>query len=305
MLWIDRTTAEVERAFSASGIPCILLKGPSLEGWTQPALRPRTYVDSDLLVPPGALADAQQVLAEIGFSQAIRDDEGPPGVHTAAAWTRDDGANLDLHVHLRGVNATPARLWEALDACTEPIVIGGRPMRCLAPPARALHVALHAAQHGPNFSGPLADLEGAMELAGEDVWREACQLAAELDAVEAFAAGLRLSVRGSELSERFGLPHAMSTEQVLRLQTSPDLTLRLDEFLREKSFSARLAAIWSELTPSPSFMRAWSPLASRGPLGLALSYVWRPVWLLLHLPRALVRVTRARRASARSRRRSG
>jgi hypothetical protein len=302
VLWIDRITAEVEAAFGEAGIPSILLKGPVLESWTRPEARPRTYIDSDVLVPPDALARAQQVLTELGFAQAFRDEEGMPGDVTSTAWIREeDGANLDLHVHLRGVGASPKRLWHELEGRTEPIVIGGRPMRCLAAAPRALHVVLHAAQHGAHFPAPLADLEGALELADPGVWPEAHRLAVELDAVEAYGAGLRLVPAGRAIADRLEIPHDMSVEQVLRLQSGPDLTLRLDELLRERSLRARLRTLWKELTPSVAFMRASSPLARRGPLGLVLAYLWRPVWLLLRLPAALRAVREARGASAQSR----
>jgi hypothetical protein len=49
--------------------------------------------------------------------------------------------------------------------------------------------------------------------------------------------------------------------------------------------------------PPPAFMRAWSPLARRGALGLALAYAWRPVWLVVHSGAAVRAWRRARRSA--------
>ena len=62
------------------------------------------------------------------------------------------------------------------------------------PARRALNIALHAAHHGEEWRKVLADLERALELV-DDLVADAAGLAEELAAVDAFAAGLRLSLR--------------------------------------------------------------------------------------------------------------
>jgi hypothetical protein len=58
-----------------------------------------------------------------------------------------------------------------------------------------------------------------------------------------------------------------------------------------------------KVLPSPAWMREWTPLARRGPLGLIAAYGYRQLWLARHGPPALVGWLRARRsASGRGRR---
>ena len=49
-----------------------------------------------------------------------------------------------------------------------------------------------------------------------------------------------------------------------------------------------------QVLPPPDYLRFRSPLARRGPVGLAAAYAARPVWLARHAPRA-VRAWRAAR----------
>jgi Uncharacterised nucleotidyltransferase len=297
-LAVDRVTAEVVRALRSAGIDPILLKGPALEAWTCEEERPRTYVDSDLLVPLDALQSTHAVLRSLGFEQRLSVDETPGARTTSMHWMRTgDGAEVDLHVALTGVGVAPETLWNELDSRTVPLQVGGEAVRVLAEPARALCVALHAAQHGPEFPGPLRDLRCALELLAPAVWEQAAELAEQLDAAAAFAAGLRLHPNGAAVAARLDLQRPGSSETVLRAEGAVPLALGIEAFRRLPGWRPRLRMLIDELTPSPAFMRLWSALARRGSVGLALAYLWRPIWLLAHLPRALRAEGRARRAA--------
>jgi hypothetical protein len=60
------------------------------------------------------------------------------------------------------------------------------------------------------------------------------------------------------------------------------------------------------LIPSPRYirnwstarMRAWPRPLRRGGLGLIVAYLWRPIWILLRLPKAIGAVRGARRDGA-------
>jgi hypothetical protein len=56
----------------------------------------------------------------------------------------------------------------------------------------------------------------------------------------------------------------------------------------------RARLVGHKLAPPATFMHKWSPLARRGPLGLAAAYVWRPFWILSRTPDALRAWARAR-----------
>ena len=58
----------------------------------------------------------------------------------------------------------------------------------------------------------------------------------------------------------------------------------------------KLVIAASDVFPRPDYMRWWSPLARRGKLGLAASYVWRAIWVIGQTPRAFHTVWRIRRA---------
>jgi hypothetical protein len=213
-------------------------------------------------------------------------------------WFRaDDSAAVDLHRTVEGVGVESDLVWAALSLRTERGEVGGFEAVVLTVPARALLVALHAAQHGGK-PRHLQELERALERVDDADWREAAQLAEELDASAALATGLHLLPGGAVLADRLGLPNARPVDVALRAEGStPALTV---ELFSRAAGSARIAMVWHKLAPPPTFMRKWSPLARKGRLGLALAYLWRPLWVLVTTPRA-VRAWRAARKAARGR----
>jgi hypothetical protein len=287
-LRIDYVTAEVLRALDAAGVPSILLKGASVVRWLYEPDEPRAYGDCDLLVPAGGFDAAAGVLAELGF-EAELDEEAMPDwwrEHGLAWFRPNDRAAVDLHRTLPGVQVDARRLWDTLAATTESVVVGGSPARTLAPPGRAMHVALHAAQHGDEMRQPLADLERALQRADEETWRQAAELAAALGATAALATGLRLLTSGAALADRLGLESDRSSEVALRAEAAAE-ALTVERVFRARGFRGRLSIIRHKLAPPPTFMRKWSPLARRNRLGLVAAYVWRPIWIMIRAPSAV------------------
>src|SRR5262249_13735929 len=204
---VDGVTAEATRAPEASSIPSIPLKGPAIATWLYPRGENRFYVDTDLLVRRGDWRRAMAVLGSLGFA----DDLGPlahPRMESAAGhpWSRAaDGAAVDLHCSLYGVEAAPEAVWEAFAADAVSGRVGGAAVAMPSHPARLLHIALHAVQHGGGtYPQPMRDLALAVSRAPEDEWREAAALAGRLRAGPAFATGLRLLPEGAELAEAIG-----------------------------------------------------------------------------------------------------
>ena len=278
---VDRVTAEAGRALAAASLPFILLKGPAIASWLYSPERPRFYVDTDLLVRGGDWDAAATVLGSLGFE----DDLGPlahPRMESGAGhpWVRPaDGAAVDLHRTLFGVGAEPEALWAAFSAGAGRMRVGGVDVAVPGPPARLLHIALHAVQHGGESQPqPMMDLELAVGAAPAQTWGEARARAARLDAGGTFAAGLRLLPAGRELAEAIGAEREDSATALLRVDGVP-----LAEGFREISEAAglrmKLGLAIRELFPTPAFMRWWTPLAGRGRPGLAAAYAWRALWL--------------------------
>ncbi|HKP21796.1 MAG TPA: nucleotidyltransferase family protein [Thermoleophilaceae bacterium] len=295
-LVIDRVTVEVSRAFAARGIPSVVLKGPAIANWLYGPHEVRAYGDTDLLIPHELWSKAVDTLAELGFEGDLE----PMGEHPRMAsfashpFVRQTDS-LDLHSTLHGVGLAYEDVWPVLSRGVVPMEIGGAPLDVLAPAARTVHVALHAAQHQDGKA--VFDLEKAVAQLDYELWTQAAELARELRALPAFSAGLRLVEGGRPLAESLGIADVRSLHMEVRAQRVP-LAEGIAQIYTTRGLRAKLRLLWRELFPRPAFMRWWSPLANRGGLGLALAYLWRPIWLVAHLPRAVRTVRRARQAAA-------
>lgn len=295
---LDRVSIEVYEAFEAAGIPSILLKGPSIASWLYQEHELRSYGDSDLLVRIQDWDAAGEVLVSLGFQPQWGDMAHPNlGAYDSFAFKRNGVDTVDLHATLRGLRAQCDTVWRVLSAApaTHRVLYADLPV--LALPARAMHLALHAAQHWGHEGNPTRDLQRGLEILPAELWREAMAVAAALDGLDAFGFGLRRLPRGQDLARELGLPERVSIETRLREGAVP-LAHGLYALARLPGARAKLAVLTGELFPRPSFMRWWSPLARRGRRGLVASYVWRPLWLAGRLPaaaREIVRAWRTRR----------
>ena len=298
-LGLDALTAEVLRAFRAVGCRGILLKGPAFRRHLHADGSPRGYGDVDLLVAPADLERAGAALAALGFEKGL-DHVDHPGVTEphAQEWGRPGGPRVvDLHWRIAGVDAPAERAWEVLSAHTEPMPVAGEPVESLRAEGIAFVVALHAAHHGRTHARSVRDLERAVELLGGDAWAAAARLAAELDAAEAFAAGLRIVPAGERLASELGLPEVRSAQRILLAGDQPAGSLALLRILRPAPARERLRALRHALFPARAYMRASSPLAARGRAGLALAYLARAARRSLALPTAVRAAVRASRGS--------
>ncbi len=290
-LLVDRLTAEVTTALASRGLDAILLKGPSLATWLYGEEELRPYSDCDLLVSPAALPAVQEVLRELEFNDHL-DPLGHPRLESHS-WMRG-GDSVDLHTTLIGIRADQEKVWRTLNAMTERQSVGGTTVKVLDETARALHVVLHAAQHGREEDRPLEDLARAIEKLSTAEWAEVALLAQRLEATEAFATGLRLLPRGGTVASELGLPARPSTDALLRLEPVP-LAQGFEQLATTVGVRARLTLILRELFPTAAFLRWWSPLARRGRIGLLAAYCWRPVWLLIHAAPGFLAWREARR----------
>jgi len=293
---VDHSTAEVLRAFERAGVSCIVMKGPALARWLYEPHERRAYRDSDLLVAPRDWAAAQRVLSEMGFVARGELLSTPWWNTHAVEWAPPAGhALVDLHYTLQGVGVEPERVWSIVSRRLETLEIGGFPAPVLTVPGLALTHALHACHHGPGWPA-LAELERALAREDEATWVAAAALAAELDAVETFAAGLRLVSEGRELADRLGLPDQTPLEIALAPNFAPPGALSVERFTSAPSMRRRLAMIRYALVPPPSVVRPWQRRGHSGRRELLRAYAVHAIGVAWRAPAAVRAWRRARRA---------
>lgn len=294
---VDLVAAEVVEALRAAGTRPVLLKGPTLARLLYEPRELRSYTDVDLLVAPEDEPGAADALRRLGFERLV--DAGALRGHRALhahEWTRAGSPSVDLHRTLPGAAADPAVVVSALTTGSEPISVAG--VDAESPPAHALlvHVALHAAHHGPLSGKALADLRRACERVPLATWAVARDLAERIDALPAFAAGLRLAPAGARLAAELSLTDSAPVEVRLKASGAPPLAVGIDWLLRTPGLGARLRLVRRTALPAPSALRLWRPLARGGHDRLIAAYLSHPFWLARHAVPSLLAVRRARRA---------
>jgi hypothetical protein len=212
-------------------------------------------------------------------------------------WSRGREPAVDIHSTLVGIGVSREQAWEVLSRGTDVLSLPHAQTEVLSAAGRALHVALHAAQHGTGIAQSLADLEQALERLPPELWQDAASLAERLQATPAFAAGLRLVPVGRELADRLELPVWKPSEVALREQTGQEMSLTLNRLFDTPGILPKVRFALRRAFPPPSVMRRRSASARDGRVGLAKAYVSRLGWLARHLIPALRAVTAARRQS--------
>jgi hypothetical protein len=215
MLELDRLALEVIEALEGAGVPTLLIKGPVTAQWLYADTADHPYTDVDLLVAPDAKDHASDVLADLGLRDFHAQVLGIYRPRHERAWLTPEGLAVDLHLGLAGVPERSAELaWRRLSGEAVPFDLRGRQVAVPGPTARALQLALHAADHGSGAKA-LRDLERGIDLLGLDVWRRAGALAAELGALPSFGAGLRRLPAGELVLRTTDCAAAPSAETVL------------------------------------------------------------------------------------------
>lgn len=293
-LRVDYAAAEAIRALAERDIACILLKGASITRWLYEPEDGRAYADCDLLVRPGEFEVAVDTLRTLGYEPELDEAHMPSWwrEHALSAVRQKDGVAIDLHRNLPGTSVTDERLWSTLSAKTDTLVLGDVPTQVLTAPARALHAALHAAQHS-GLPRDLDVLTRAIDVMDDSGWRAAAELAAALGAIAAFRRGLCFLPAGAALADRLGLEASSSIDVELRAINAPE-ALTVAQLMGTRGLAARMSLVRHKLAPPATFMRKWSPVAAHGRFGLALAYAWRPLWVVTRVPRAVQAWSRAR-----------
>jgi glycosyltransferase involved in cell wall biosynthesis len=265
------------------------MRGPAVARWLYDDPLERGYGDVDLLVAPGDYAAAGAILRELEFvdtSANMRADEQHPN---ESHWMRmrDGNVVVDLHHSLSLIDADPPRTWRVLTRECGRLTLAGVQIETPSEGAHLVLLAAHAAHHGPEPPKPVADLARAVARVGRPSWEAAAAIAGELGAAGVMREGLKLVDGGPEFADALGLADDATRLVRLQARTPPPTSSGIERLLATRGWRGRIALLASRFFPSPSFMRQWKGLARSGPAGLALAYLWRPLWLLWHAPRGL------------------
>jgi hypothetical protein len=299
-LVLDRATAEVVDAWRRADVPSVLLKGPAITRWLYRDAEFRGYADIDLLVPDREVGRAEEVLRTLGFERHGLETIEGDWPRYSRAWIRSESTiNVDLHTTLAGVGVEPDRLWDVLTEDLERLSVAGLDVDVLPEAARALVLALHTAKDGSRIAKARHDLGHAIDRLPRDLWPQTRRLAERLDAVGGLAAGLRLVVpSGAALADELGLPTDAPLGVAIRLHGgAPPLALGIDWLVTTPGVRGKVRLVIRKIFPPATYLRAWTPIASRGPLGLVVAYAYRAAWVVWHVPPAVWAWARTRRRS--------
>ena len=289
---LEPVAAKLFAAFDGAGISALLLKGAALSRLLYEPGEHRAYVDLDLLVAPADLERASELMRQLGYRNTAErlgiDDVG--NVVHADTWLAPAGVaahEIDVHRWLPGAQAAAEAAWESLARHRTTIELAGATIPALDREGQALQLATHAAQHGPTYFKGLSELSLAIERWEPGVWRGAAQLAAELDAIDPFAAGLRLLPQGTQVASELGLPHRSALDWEIRnLDKRPRGAFHVDAFGGAATWRERLALGRRALLPNRRWLEIEYHWAKRSRALLVPAYV-------LHLARAPVWAARA------------
>ncbi|MGH9169495.1 MAG: lasso peptide biosynthesis B2 protein [Acidimicrobiales bacterium] len=279
-LALDVATARVVERFEQLAIPSVLLKGPAMATrlYSEDPSR-RAYADIDLLVPPHRFAEAGFALAGLGYGRVPVGPSHRLGaqVYEEAWMLGNPPVTVDLHRGFHGVGR-PRVFWDVVHAGATPLRVGGRTVRVPGDAGCALLAALHA-WPDDRARRPMLDLDRALGIFGDALWRKAADLATECDALPAFVVGLGKRPQGAELVARLGISPAVPPSIWMRSGHVPDGATAIAELLALPTWRRRMAALPRLAVPRVDFMRRWAGAHPVGhpphPPGLASAYWFR------------------------------
>ena len=290
---VDAAAAEVLAAFDEARVDALLLKGRALGALLYGSDERLGYADVDVLVGPSSVDAAKQVLGRLGYSysDADRGIDDIGGVAHAQPWTRTgvgplNTSTVDLHWRMPGSRSSPGLAWEELVGRRTYIEVGGRRAATLDRCGQALHLAIHAAEHGLAVDRVLDELALALERWPSEAWACAAELAERVDALQAFAAGLRLLPPGADLASELELPPTPELDWMIRHRVKrPVGALHLQALEELGGFRERLSVVRRSVVPPRSWIVAqyrWvrRPRGLRFVAAYALHIARLPVWVV-------------------------
>jgi hypothetical protein len=172
----------VQKLADDRGIDLLHLKGPAvLQGLRAPG---KHSSDVDVLVRPSHFPLLVTALESIGFEQRTAFATGSVFAH-AANWWHDDWGWVDVHIHWPGVTVGAEQAFGVFSRGSIPLEIAHRTCPVPGRTAQRLILVLHSAR-----SGGTTDVQYAWDDAGPEDQQAVRDLAAELGAEVALAAGI-------------------------------------------------------------------------------------------------------------------
>ena len=207
---------------------------------------------------------------------------------------------IELHKKLPSAGRPAEIVWDALQSQTSQLELHGAQVRVLNRDASAMQLATHAAQHGPQYQRGCRELALAIERWSSEVWERAAALAEEIDALDRFAAGLRLVPSGATLAETLGLRPNDRLDWEIRQAARPRGAFHVEALRNASDLRGRADVLRRALFPSPSWIAWQYPWArerrGRQLAAYGLHLLRAPLWA----SRALWFRRRARRAERRT-----
>lgn len=265
-------------ALDAAGVRVLVLKGTALayELYRTPAERARG--DSDLLIPPGDLPRAREVLVDHGFAHPKGDPKAIEDVRLQESWAREtpDGWDHEVDLHWAALNGQVL-------ADVIPFEAGwarARPLQGLGPGARGLPLDLalllacaHRAQHVLNpyfvdgrvyYSGDrliwLWDIHlliGSMDSSDWAAFLRTCEAtglaAVARQGIEASISFLRTTVPSEVMARLSAGPADSPAARYLLAEHRMERALA--DLRAAKGAGGRLGYLWGQLFPPEEFMR--------------------------------------------------
>jgi hypothetical protein len=295
-LVIDEACRTIVGQLTAARQPFIMLKGATIATWLYTDPAQRTYLDLDILVPPAEEASVVELLRSIGYEPLLRPETLTVLSPQEQPLRNRLGVDVDLHIALKGVRLPPGEAWEILSESTVPWDWAGVSVPALAPPARAMHLALHLAQSGLADAKAAEDLRLGIARLERSTWAAATELAGRLQALDAFTAGLTALPDGEELAHRLGLPPLSSVEYQMRAASVFSPAVKLERLLTDKNWRQRLATGGAYLFPSADWLRLNDPEGTSSRWGLVRVRIVHPFGILARAMKAMRERRRFRRA---------
>ena len=295
--WNALSHARVGWLLGRAGIDALVLKGATTARWLYAADETREVGDVDVLVRPAEHDRAMRLLMRdagyrVGIVQPI---PGGAARHSVTLVSGDGQHELDLHHTFAGITVDAEQAWHVLWGRRVPFEIAGVELRQLDEVGRALLLVLHAACDGGRKPKTTADLARCLAVLSSTTWGKVLGLADELGARSACLAGLRTDPVGREVLAALGVDELPDAEWLLRGE-GETYALHLHR-ITGKPWRERVRQVARAAWPTPAAMKAARPIAARGPLGMATARAGRTLRIVGSLPRVVITVRRARRAT--------